>query len=128
MRSVLFVLLATLAITSGCGVDDPPVTDDVPMDEVEPLQVRTTSFPADFLVARIAGDRVDRINLLPTGEDAPFWQPSAEVVASLPSRAKGRVGRAVSSTGEPGPAPYGTEKESEPCQDVTARGPGAKAR
>jgi zinc transport system substrate-binding protein len=83
MRPVLFLLLASLVITAGCSADDSPDTDDAPVEEAIPLQVRTTSFPADFLVARIAGDRVERVNLLPVGEDAPFWQPSAEVVASL---------------------------------------------
>jgi zinc transport system substrate-binding protein len=83
MRSVLFLLLVALGVAPGCGAADPTITDDATVEEAPPLRVRTTSFPADFLVARIAGERVDRIHLLPAGEDAPFWQPSAELVASL---------------------------------------------
>lgn len=82
-RSILFLFLVALAVASGCDRDESPTIAEPPPEEAKSLQVRTTSFPADFLVARIAGDRVERVNVLPVGEDAPFWQPSAELVAAL---------------------------------------------
>jgi zinc transport system substrate-binding protein len=45
--------------------------------------VVTTSYPVDWLVARLAGDRVNRRNILPPGEDAPFWEPAPETIVAL---------------------------------------------
>jgi zinc transport system substrate-binding protein len=47
------------------------------------LHVQTTCFPVDWLVARIGGERIDRVNALPPGEDPPHWQPSGETIAEL---------------------------------------------
>lgn len=47
------------------------------------LDVRTTSFPADWLVRAIGGEQVEVTRILPAGEDAPFHQPDPEVIASL---------------------------------------------
>lgn len=46
-----------------------------------PPRVVTASYPADWLVARLAGELVTRERVVPTGEDPPDWQAPGEVVA-----------------------------------------------
>lgn len=45
--------------------------------------VRSTSFPAAWLVTRLAGQLVNHENVHPAGEDPPSWQPPGELVAGL---------------------------------------------
>ena len=73
------ILLATLLACSN-PTDSPVAPERV---ETGPLEVRTTSFPADWLVTRLAGDSVNQVNIHPRGEDPPSWTPPGEVVASL---------------------------------------------
>ncbi|MEN0065783.1 MAG: metal ABC transporter substrate-binding protein [Myxococcota bacterium] len=73
-----------LSLVIGCGGQPAPSPE--PLEEPEPasrIEIRTASFPADWLVDRLAGDLALRENILPPGEDAPFWQPSGEQVAAL---------------------------------------------
>jgi zinc transport system substrate-binding protein len=84
--SLVLAAVASIALSAGCSGDEPdegaPIDD--PAEVAAPkLRVRTTSFPAHWLVARLAGDRVEAINILPEGEDPPDWRPPGEVVASL---------------------------------------------
>jgi len=70
---------------AGCGGTPSPEPNE--QTEVAapggPLEVRTASFPVDWLTERIAGDMVSRQRLLPLGEDAAKWQPSGSLVAGL---------------------------------------------
>lgn len=69
----------------GCGGSSSPEPTEVAAVAVPegPLEVRTASFPMDWLTERIAGDFVSRKRLLPAGEDAGRWQPSGVLVAGL---------------------------------------------
>ena len=81
MKYLFLALLALLILMAGCSEGPAPAA---PADDPAGLlQVRTTCFPVDWLVQRIGGDRIDRVNILPVGEDPPFWQPSGEVIAAL---------------------------------------------
>jgi zinc transport system substrate-binding protein len=48
-----------------------------------PIEVRSTSFPAAYLVDRVGGEGVAHTCILPPGESASEWHPGAEVVAGL---------------------------------------------
>ena len=78
--ALLVVVLGLVTLLGACG--DEATRPAGPAAE-RPLEVRTTCFPVDWLVGRIAGDRVRRSNILPAGEDPPHWQPSADLVAGL---------------------------------------------
>ncbi|MFT4621694.1 MAG: zinc transport system substrate-binding protein [Myxococcota bacterium] len=77
-------LTPLLMLAFGCGSNAPEPPPPPPASQdAAPLQVTSTSFPADWLVERIAGDLVRRVNIHPEGEDPASWQPPASVVASL---------------------------------------------
>ncbi len=82
-------LLATVgaclaaSLLLACGGDPAPTTNEAPTATPARLAVSTLSYPADWLVARLGGDRVATTCVLPAGEDAPFWSPPAEVIAGL---------------------------------------------
>ena len=76
--AAFFGLLAVLGACSGG-----PETSENAEVLTGPLQVRTTCFPVDWLVQRIGGSKVERVNILPPGEDPPFWMPSGETIAEL---------------------------------------------
>lgn len=69
-----------LALTLlACSTPDAPSPDVAAPPEA--LDVVATSFPAAWLAERIGGDAVVVENVLPVGEDAPFWQAPADVIA-----------------------------------------------
>ncbi len=70
------VALLTLAACSG-------ESTEAPASAPQPLDVRALSFPAAWLVQRVAGDAVTLTNVNPPGEDPPAWQPSGDLVADL---------------------------------------------
>ena len=74
------VVLSAGACTSDPSVSRPPAAADFSTSRP---QVITTSWPVDWLVERIAGDAVDRRNILPIGEDPQSWRPQAELIATL---------------------------------------------
>lgn len=84
-------LLATIGVglaaslLAACGGDPSPAANETPTAAPARLAVSTLSYPADWLVARLGGDRVTTTCVLPAGEDAPFWNPPAEVIAGLAS-------------------------------------------
>ena len=57
----------------------PPTPSTIPSKPT----VQTLSFPASYLVQRLAGDLVEENCILPTGEDSVFWHPSTEVISVL---------------------------------------------
>jgi zinc transport system substrate-binding protein len=69
----------------GCGGSSSPEPAEVAAVAVPegPLEVRTASFPVDWLTERVAGDKVSRQRILPDGEDAGKWHPSGVLVAGL---------------------------------------------
>jgi zinc transport system substrate-binding protein len=73
--------LALLLLACGGGTDRP--AEEPAVSEAAMPELRSTCFPAHWLVQRIAGDRVNAINVHPEGEDPPHWQPPAEIVAEL---------------------------------------------
>lgn len=75
LRSPALLLLLLV----GCSA--PPPAPPTPTR----LAVVTTSFPADWLVQRLADGLVDRRNVNPPGEDPGHWQPSGDVVAAAAS-------------------------------------------
>ena len=81
-HTLLLLILASCGGEPAAPSNTPasPTTRPVPVDKVT---VTTTSFPAAWLVQRIAGDVVEHSNVLPVGEDAPFWQPTGDVVAAV---------------------------------------------
>lgn len=86
MRPTPLLLVALLAAPA-CSSNDTDHADadaHTPAAQVEGrLKVETASFPAWYLVKRIGGELVQLDNVLPVGEDPPFWQPPAEVVTKL---------------------------------------------
>lgn len=78
--------LVALALLGGMAAACQPSQPSAPAAaDASPLAVKTTSFPVDWLVRRIGGQRVEAENILPPGEDPPFWQPPGAVVAGLAS-------------------------------------------
>lgn len=60
-------------------------TPAAPAPRTGPIDVRVASFPAEWLVQRVGGAAVKVDNVLPTGEDPPFWAPPGDVVAAVQS-------------------------------------------
>lgn len=80
----MLIFAPTVALIFGCdGQHSLPPAPTAPPEPTPRVDIRTTSFPADWLVERLAGELAHRENILPQGEDAPFWQPSGEQVAGL---------------------------------------------
>ncbi len=61
------------------GAEPPPA----PPAAAAPLDVRTTSFPVDWLVRRLAPPGTVVTLILPAGEDPPDWQPPGPTVEAL---------------------------------------------
>jgi zinc transport system substrate-binding protein len=76
--STLHALVALLGLAACSG--EPAAA---PAPAAHPLDVRALSFPAAWLVQRVAGDAVTLTNVNPPGEDPPAWQPSGDLVADL---------------------------------------------
>jgi zinc transport system substrate-binding protein len=81
MKPLLLLALVTLGACSS----DPRPEDAVDAQSARqgPLDVRSLSFPAHWLVERIGGEHVQVRNLLPVGQDAGHWRPEAELIAGL---------------------------------------------
>ncbi len=78
--------LASMVSTSACS-GTPPSPSEAPQATAPtgPIDVRVSSFPAEWLVQRVGGTEVQLQNVLPPGEDPPFWSPPGEVVAAVQS-------------------------------------------
>ncbi len=76
-------LLGAVAWTVSCGGDGPRADVATTPERSGPLEVRTTTFPVDWLVRRIGGEGVSVRLLLPEGKDAGRWHPSGTAVAEL---------------------------------------------
>lgn len=80
MRALTLTLaLLLLGCPSPESTPDQPEADE-PAAQAQPLTVVATSFPAAYLVQRVGGDGVVVDNILPAGEDAPHYTPSAEAI------------------------------------------------
>ena len=73
--------LGAVACTGSPAPTDAPVRTATP--KTGPITVAVSSFPAQYLVERIGGAVVKLDNVLPVGEDPPFWSPSGDVVAGV---------------------------------------------
>ena len=78
------LLAAACAVMSAC-TGQAPSTAPTPTVETGPLEVKVSSFPAEYLVKRLGGDAISLTNILPVGEDPPFWSPTGEQVAQMQS-------------------------------------------
>jgi len=72
--------LPLLVLLSACAADPQPM--EPPVRE-GPLDIRSLSYPAHWLVEQVGGEQVQLRNILPPGKDTPHWQPSAELIAGL---------------------------------------------
>ncbi len=77
MKSPALALLLALA---ACSTDPQPQPEPV---RAGPLDVRSLSYPAHWLVEKVGSEHVQVRNILPLGADAPQWQPEAELIAGL---------------------------------------------
>lgn len=73
--------LIAAALITACDAPKPEVP--AASTTAPKLDVRALSFPAEWLVRRIAGDAVTLTTVCPPGEDPPTWQPGADLVADL---------------------------------------------
>jgi zinc transport system substrate-binding protein len=81
MRPLLLLAFAALA---ACGTDKrSDERAEAPVARQGPLDIRSLSFPAHWLVERVGGEHVQVRNVMPIGEDAPHWRPEAELIAGL---------------------------------------------
>ena len=71
-------LVLPLALLFACGTEPEPQPEPT-----GPLDVRSLSFPAHWLVQQVGGEHVQLRSILPVGEDAPHWRPGAELIAGL---------------------------------------------
>lgn len=78
---MLALLLTVLACTTEPEQGADKSSADAVQAPAEKAKVITSSYPAAWLVDRLAQGSVDHENILPAGEDPPFWSPSGEVVA-----------------------------------------------
>ena len=75
---MLFLFLASQLACTGSG-EEPK---EVPKND-QPFIVETLSFPASYLVQRLAGDFVKERCILPNGADPISWKPSADEIARV---------------------------------------------
>ena len=68
------------ALLLACTTPAPPAA---PSPAVAPLELRTTSFPVDWLVRRLAPSDAVVTLILPAGEDPPDWQPPGPTIEGL---------------------------------------------
>ncbi len=72
-------LFPTLLLLAACGAEPEPVTPE----RTGPLDVRSLSWPAHWLVEQVGGDHIQLRAILPAGEDAMHWRPEPELIAGL---------------------------------------------
>ena len=60
-----------------------PAPRPAPRPTEAPLELRTTSFPVDWLVRRLAPSGATVTLILPAGEDPPDWQPPGPTIEAL---------------------------------------------
>ena len=86
-RFTLLAAILPVALTLSACSGDTPTPAGAPPAKVEqktgPIDVRVSSFPAEYLVRRVGGSAVTVKNVLPVGEDPPFWNPTGEAVADV---------------------------------------------
>jgi zinc transport system substrate-binding protein len=71
-------------VVPGCsGTAPAPSEPTLAPTPTGPIDVRVSSFPAEWLVKRVGGTEVALQNVLPPGEDPPFWSPPGDVVAGM---------------------------------------------
>lgn len=75
---LLFCVGAGLLLT-GCGREQPAVGRDV----VEKPVVYTTFFPLYDFTTKIGGDKIQVVNMVPSGVEPHDWEPSPRLIASL---------------------------------------------
>lgn len=80
------LLFAWALAATACGdTSEPAATKPAKPNRSGPVDVRALSFPAAWLATRVGGSAVSVENVLPEGEDAPFWSPPGDTVAALQS-------------------------------------------
>lgn len=72
---MMFPWIALMIACSGAPSTPPPASG--------PLDLRTTSFPVDWLVRRLAPPEAVVTLIAPRGEDPPSWQPPGPTVEGL---------------------------------------------
>ncbi len=73
---------SALLLTIACA-DTPTAQTSVKPAPTGAVDLRVSSFPAEYLARRVGGTAARVQNVLPAGEDPPFWSPSGEQVAQV---------------------------------------------
>jgi zinc transport system substrate-binding protein len=84
--AIVSSLIAVTALLSACADDDtaePTVTTGTSADSPERLTVAAAFFPIETVVDAVGADTVDIVTLVPPGEAAHEYEPTAEQVTAL---------------------------------------------
>ena len=78
--TVALITTMGLSVFSACGTTEKSESNNT---EEKKLQVYTSFYPMYDFTSKIAGDKVDVINLVPSGMEPHDWEPSTEDIANL---------------------------------------------
>ncbi len=79
-----FLMLFALACAvTACDDSTSAPTPSPTATPTGPVHIVVSSYPAAWLAEQVGGPEVRVQNVLPAGEDPPFWAPSGEVVAQV---------------------------------------------
>lgn len=78
--TVALITTMGLSVFSACGTTEKSESNNT---EGKKLQVYTSFYPMYDFTSKIAGDKVDVINLVPSGMEPHDWEPSTEDIANL---------------------------------------------
>ena len=78
--TVALITTMGLSVFSACGTTEKSESNNT---EGKKLQVYTSFYPMYDFTSKIAGDKVDVINLVPSGTEPHDWEPSTEDIANL---------------------------------------------
>ena len=78
--TVALITTMGLSVFAGCGTAEKTEPNNT---EGKKLQVYTSFYPMYDFTSKIAGDKVDVINLVPSGTEPHDWEPSTEDIANL---------------------------------------------
>lgn len=81
-KALTVALITTMGVSvfSACGTTEKSESNNT---EGKKLQVYTSFYPMYDFTSKIAGDKVDVINLVPSGTEPHDWEPSTEDIANL---------------------------------------------